>query len=40
MIIKLLRVLKVFRIVKVSRLPGPVGADRPVLVIVEDMPDD
>lgn len=32
----LLRILKVLRVVKVTRLPGPDGADRPVLVIVED----
>lgn len=31
----LLRILQVLQIVKVTRLPGPVGADRPVLVIVE-----
>ncbi len=33
----LLRILKVFHIVKVTRLPGPVDAERPVLVIVEDV---
>lgn len=32
----LLRILKVLNIVKVTRLPGPVDAERPVLVIVED----
>jgi len=31
----LLRIVKVFNIVKVTRLPGPVDAERPVLVIVE-----
>lgn len=36
----LLRILKVFNIVKVTRLPGPVDADRPVLVIVEDVKND
>lgn len=33
----LLRILKVFHIVKITRLPGPVDADCPVLVIVEDV---
>jgi len=31
----LLRILQVFHIVKITRLPGLIGADRPVLVIVE-----
>lgn len=33
----LLRVLKVWKIVKITRLPGPADAERPVLVIVEDV---
>jgi len=33
----LLRVLKVFRIVKVTRLPAPKDAEAPVLVIVKDV---
>jgi len=32
----LLRVLKVFHIVKVTRLPGPIDADAQVLVIVQE----
>lgn len=36
----LLRVLKVWQIVKVTRLPVPVDADRPVLVIVEDVKNE
>ncbi len=36
----LLRILKVLRVVKITRLPGPVGADRPVLVIVEDLQNE
>ena len=33
----LLRILKVFHIVKITHLPGPVDAERPVLVIVKDV---
>jgi len=36
----LVRIVKVFLIMKVSRLPGPVGADRPVLVIVKDVSNE
>ena len=33
----LVRIVKLFLIMKVTRLPGPVDAERPVLVIVEDV---
>jgi hypothetical protein len=36
----LLRILKVFHIVKVTRLPGPIDAEAPVLVIVKEALSD